>query len=94
MVNGALHEDRNILELEQVPLDPVLTGFAGVILELSHDEGVFTLVEVATGSGNKVFRMSSRDEDLIWGLFERELAAYTALQRTYCAPGASAGGLV
>lgn len=31
MINDAPHENRNILELEQVPLDPVLTGFAGVI---------------------------------------------------------------
>lgn len=79
MAHDALHENRNILELEQVSLDPVLTGFAGVILELSQHEGVFTLVELAAGSGNTILRISSRDENLIRGFFEREVAGYTEL---------------
>jgi hypothetical protein len=83
MVDDAPHESRNILELEQVPLDPLLTGFAGVILELSQHEGVFTFVEIAAGSGNIVFRISSRDENLVRGSFEREVAGYTKLARLF-----------
>ena len=81
MINDAPRENRNILELEQVPLDPVLTGFAGVILELSQRGGVFTLVELAAGSGNTILRISSRNEDFLRRFFESEVAGYAELGR-------------
>lgn len=83
MNGAAAHESENIIKLEQVRFDPVLTGFAGVILELSEREGLFTLVELAVGSGNKILQVSSPREHFIRDLFERRLAGYTGLQRLF-----------
>lgn len=83
MTGAAAHESENIIKLEQVWLDPVLTGFAGVILELSEREGLFTLVEIAAGSGNKILQVSSPREHFIRGLFEKEFAGYTGLQHLF-----------
>lgn len=70
---------RNILALEQVALDPVATGFAGVVLELSEFGGRYTLFEMALGSGNRILKISSRDEELVRGCFEKELEGFSQL---------------
>lgn len=74
-------EEKNILELEHLPLDPILTGFSGVIIELCENEGVFTLMEIAIISGNRIFRFSSQDEALVRRIFAGEVASYRVLQK-------------
>ena len=66
----------NLLELERVVLDPVTSGFSGVILELSERDGVFTLLEISPVSGNQVLRFTSTHEQFIRCLFQRELEGY------------------
>ena len=74
---------KNILVLVQVTLDPVLTGFSGVILELSEHGGVYTLFEMAAGSGNRLLEISSRDEAMVRWHFEKELEGFTRLAGGY-----------
>lgn len=68
----------NVLELERIPLDPLTSGFEGVILELTERDGLFTLSEISPVSGNLVLRFTSRYENFVRDLFQRELRGYAA----------------
>ena len=66
----------NLLELERIALDPVTSGFSGVILELSERDGLFTLLEISAATGNQVLRFTSSHEGFIRDLFQQELEGY------------------
>lgn len=86
------HDAGEIIRLEHVWLDPVMCGFGGVMVELAEQGGLFTLLEVATTTGNRILKVTSRDEAYIKVLFERELAAYARLQSPFeTHPKSSAG---
>ncbi len=69
-----LREDRHeVLGTVYVRMDPVVDGFAGVLVELSREGGRYVLREVAAGSGNRLLEFSSKDERLVRSAFEKEL---------------------
>lgn len=63
-----------VLESVVVKMDPVLDGFAGVLVELVFDGERHVLTETALGSGNRLLRIRSRDLLLTYGLLEAELS--------------------
>ena len=70
----------NVLELRHITFDPLTSGFSGVVLELSENGGLFTLLEFSPITGNRTLRFTSRDEELVRNLFEAELEACETLQ--------------
>lgn len=66
-------EGYEVLESVAVAMDPVLDGFAGVLVELVFDGERYTLSEMALGSGNRLLRFRSEDRRLAYALFEAEL---------------------
>ncbi len=69
-LRGDRHE---VLGTVYVRMDPVVDGFAGVLVELSREGGRYVLREVAAGSGNRLLEFSSKDERLVRSAFEKEL---------------------
>lgn len=66
-------EGYEVLESVAVAMDPILDGFAGVLVELVFDGELYTLSEMALGSGNRLLRFRSEDRRLAYALFEAEL---------------------
>jgi hypothetical protein len=77
---------RSMLEIEPVLLDPVLSGFVGVIIELSEYEEVYTLFEFSAGTGNEILKVTSSDENFIRALFDHELEEFNRLANLYALP--------
>ena len=67
-----------VLESVYVEMDPVLSGFEGVLVELCRKDDRYVLRETAAGSGNRLLEFSSKDERLVRGTFEKELSALSA----------------
>lgn len=63
-----------VLESVVVEMDPVVDGFAGVLVELVFDGERHVLTETALGSGNRLLRIRSRDPLTAYGLLESELS--------------------
>ena len=60
-----LREDhRQVLETVYAVMDPVVDGFAGVLVELGREGDRYVLRETAAGSGNRLLEFSSKDERL------------------------------
>jgi hypothetical protein len=70
------HEE--VLESVVVAMDPVVDGFAGVLVELVFDGERYALAETALGSGNQLLRFRSRDPRAAYALLETELACDAA----------------
>ena len=66
-------EGYEALESVVVAMDPVVDGFAGVLIELVFDGERHVLAETALGSGNRLLRLRSRDPRAAYALFEAEL---------------------
>jgi hypothetical protein len=81
-----LPPQRSILELETVPLDPVLSGFVGAVIELSEHEDTYTLFEFSAGTGNEILKVTSSDEDFIRALFDHELKEFNRFANLYALP--------
>ena len=64
-----------VLKSVVVAMDPVVDGFAGVLVELVFDGERHVLTETALGSGNRLLRLRSRDPHAAYALFEAELGA-------------------
>jgi hypothetical protein len=62
-----------VIESVVVGMDPILNGFAGVLVELVFDGERFVLAETALGSGNRLLWFSSESEVRARALFDREL---------------------
>jgi len=61
-----------------VDMDPLLDGFSGVLVEIYRERecsGGFRYVLLATASatGNRLFRFSSKDRELVYAALTREL---------------------
>ena len=69
------HEGYEVLESVVVAMDPVVDGFAGVLVELVFDGELHVLAETALGSGNRPLRLHSRDQQAAYALLEAELGA-------------------
>jgi hypothetical protein len=62
-----------VLESVFVEMDPVLHGFAGVLVELSRVGEGYTVLETAAGSGDRLLDFFSESEPLARALFDAEL---------------------
>lgn len=71
-----LNEDYELLESLFVELDPLEDGFAGVILEVHRHGGRYVLLETAPATGNHLLRFSSKDRELVYTAFARELERF------------------
>jgi len=69
-----LSESYEVIESVAVEMDPVLDGFAGVLVELVFDGERYVLGETALGSGNWLLRFRSGDPRLVYSLFESEVS--------------------
>lgn len=65
-------EKHEVLESAVVGMDPVVDGFAGVLVELVFDGDRYVLTETAMGSGNRLLRFTG-SEEAARALFEGEL---------------------
>lgn len=74
------HQNPKLLEIEQVILDPIVSGFEGVVMQLEEKGGLYTLREISVCSGNRILTVTSRDESFIRDLFTTDLEGYKALQ--------------
>jgi len=68
-----LSEDFELLESLLVELDPLEDGFAGVILEVHRQGDRYILQEMAPATGNHLLRFSSKDRELVYAAFAKEL---------------------
>jgi hypothetical protein len=71
-----LSEDYELLESLFVELDPLADGFAGVILEVHRHGDRYVLLETAPATGNHLLRFSSKDRELVYTAFARELERF------------------
>jgi hypothetical protein len=62
-----------VIESVAVGMDPVVDGFAGVLVELVFDGERYALVETALGSGNRLFGFYSQSEGFARAWFGSEL---------------------
>jgi hypothetical protein len=62
-----------VLESVFVEMDPILHGFCGVLVELVGVGEGYVLLETASGTGNRLLKVSSRSPELAYELFEAEL---------------------
>jgi hypothetical protein len=62
-----------VLESVFVEMDPVLHGFAGVLVELSRMGEGYAVLETAVGSGDRLLDFFSESETLARALFDAEL---------------------
>ena len=69
------HEAYEVLESVVVAMDPVMDGFAGVLVELVFDGERHVLAETALGSGDLLLRSRWRDPRAARALLEVELGA-------------------
>jgi hypothetical protein len=72
-----LDESYEIIESTVFGMDPVVDGFAGVLVELVFDGERYVLVETASATGNRLLRFSSGSEEAARALFEAELGEDT-----------------
>lgn len=72
-------EDIELLELLFVELDPLTDGFVGVLLEVHRRGDRYVLLETVSVTGNRLLRFSSKDRELVYAAFTRELGG--SLQR-------------
>jgi hypothetical protein len=70
-------EDIELLESLFVELDPLVDGFAGVLVEVYRRGDRYILMEAAPVTGNLLIRFSSRDKELVYAALARELACFT-----------------
>ena len=68
-----LREDFELLELLFVELDPLIEGFAGVLLEIQRQGDQYVLLGVAPATGNRLLKFSSKDRELVYTAFAREI---------------------
>ena len=65
---------QEVLESIFVEMDPVLHGFAGVLVELLGVGQRYVLLETAAGSGNRLLEFHTQSPQLARSLFEAELS--------------------
>ena len=65
-----------------VDMDPLLDGFSGVLVEIYREgdpsgEFRYVLLETACATGNRLFRFSSKDRELVYAALAQELGELT-----------------
>ena len=68
-----LSEDFELLESFFLELDPLEDGFGGVLLEIYRNGDRYVLLEVAPSTGHQLLRFSSKERELVYAAFTREL---------------------
>jgi len=66
-------QDFELLESLFVELDPLEDGFVGVLLEVYRLGDRHVLLETAPATGNRLLRFSSKDRELVYAAFAKEL---------------------
>jgi hypothetical protein len=66
-------EGYEVLESVAVAMDPVVDGFAGVLVEIIFDGQRYVLSETALGAGDRLLRFRSREPEVAYALLEAEL---------------------
>jgi hypothetical protein len=66
-------QDFELLESLFVELDPLEDGFVGVLLEVYRLGDWYVLLETAPATGNRLLRFSSKDRELVYAAFAKEL---------------------
>ena len=64
-----------------VGMDPLLDGFSGVLVEIYREREPsggfrYVLLETASGTGDQLLRISSKDRELVYAACARELGSY------------------
>jgi hypothetical protein len=72
-----LGEDFELLESLFVELDPLEDGFGGVLVEIQRRRDDYVLLATASATGNRLFRFSSKDRELVYAALARELGAFS-----------------
>lgn len=67
------YEGYEVLESAVVAMDPVVDGFAGVLVELVFDGERHVLAETALGSGDLLLRFCSCDPRVAYSFLDAEL---------------------
>ena len=66
-------QDFELLESLFMELDPLEDGFVGVLLEVYRLGDRYVLLETAPATGNRLLRFSSKDRELVYAAFAKEL---------------------
>jgi hypothetical protein len=66
-------QDFELLESLFVELDPLEDGFVGVLLEVYRLGDRYVLLQTAPATGNRLLRFSSKDRELVYAAFAKEL---------------------
>ena len=64
---------QEVLESVFVEMDPVLHGFAGVLVELCQVGEGYAILEIAAGSGDRLLEFRTRSRQLAHAFFEAEV---------------------
>ena len=64
---------RGFLKSVFVEMDPVLHGFAGVLVELCRVGEGYAVLETAAGSGDRLLEFRTRSRQLAYAFFEAEV---------------------
>jgi hypothetical protein len=70
-----VREDVELLESIFVEMDPLVEGFAGVLLEIHRHGNRYVLQEVAPVTGNTLLRFSSKDRELVYAALSSQLGS-------------------
>ena len=65
--------EHEVLESVFIEMDPLVHGFAGVLVELVGVGQRYVLLETAAGSGNRLLEFRTHSPQLARSLFEAEL---------------------
>ncbi len=68
-----LSEDFELLESFFLELNPLEDGFGEALLEIHRHGDRYVLLEVAPSIANQLLRFSSKDAELVYAAFTREL---------------------
>lgn len=79
---------QEVIRVDTVELDPILSGFTGIVSELSRNGDLFTLYQFASATGNRLLFVQSRNESRIRELFQKEADAMLQLAMLYDNPPA------
>jgi hypothetical protein len=74
-------EDFELLESLFVELDPLVDGFAGVLVEVYRRGDRYVLLETASITGNRLLKYSSEDRDLVYAALDRKLGCLLGKSR-------------
>jgi hypothetical protein len=66
-------EYTELLEALFVEMAPLEDGFSGALVEVHRHGNRYVLLETTPATGNRLLRFSSKDRELVYAVFAREL---------------------